>query len=145
MSILASSQPLKLSYDLSVESLAACQGLLRQRRDYDEKLSEAFEELVTIAQAEEAEAGSIDSLQEAGLFFSARSSFRSEMAEIIANLNSPTINSPLFNSSTFNSPLFDSFTFNSPTPHSPTLDSPTLNSSNGSVDAKSDKFSDSEE
>lgn len=130
MSILASSHPLKLSYDLSVDSLATSQGLLQKRRDYDEKLCDAFEELVAIAQAEEAEAESIDSLQEAGLFFSARSSFRSDMAEIIANLNSPISNSPLFHSSTFNSP---------------TLDSPTLDSSNGSVDAKSDKFRDSEE
>lgn len=66
MSILAS-HPLKLSYDLSVDSLAANQGILRQRRNYDEKLSEAFEELISIAQAEEGDAGSIENLMESAI------------------------------------------------------------------------------
>jgi hypothetical protein len=60
---------------------------LEQRRDYDEKLAEAFETLISIAQAEEVMAWSEDSLAESGLVFtSARSSFHSEIADAMANL-----------------------------------------------------------
>ncbi|WEW59246.1 hypothetical protein PRK78_004715 [Emydomyces testavorans] len=93
MLILASSHPLKLSYDLEIHSINASRDILQQRRDCSEKLSEAFEELITIAQAEKAEAGSIDTLMESGLFLSARSSFHSELAEAVAELNYATINS----------------------------------------------------
>ncbi|MCJ1349275.1 hypothetical protein MMC31_007511, partial [Peltigera leucophlebia] len=40
-----------------------------ESRDYSDKLSEVFEELIAIAKAEEAESRSIDSLMESGLFF----------------------------------------------------------------------------
>ncbi|KAI4671319.1 uncharacterized protein J4E88_009353 [Alternaria novae-zelandiae] len=60
MNILASSHPLKLALDLSTDSLSKGTAILEQRRDYSEKLSEAFEELVTIAQAEESIAGMSD-------------------------------------------------------------------------------------
>jgi hypothetical protein len=88
MSILASSHPLKLSYELSVDIRTTAQDLLRQRRDYSEKLGVAFEELVTIAQAEEANALSPVSLAESGLYFSARSSVHSELLEAQSQLNS---------------------------------------------------------
>lgn len=92
MQILASSNPLKLSYDLTFDSIAACKVTLQHRRDYDEKLSAAFEELITIAQAEDADmSGSIDSIVESGLFFSAKSSFHSELAEAMTELNSTAV------------------------------------------------------
>ncbi|KAF2261005.1 ankyrin [Lojkania enalia] len=86
MNILASSHPVKLSYDLSLKSLSASREILEKRRDHDEKLAKAFEELTTIAQAEVSLAGSVESLQESGLFFSARSSFHSDLAEAMAQL-----------------------------------------------------------
>jgi hypothetical protein len=91
INILASSHPLKVSYDLRVDSITANREVLQQRRDYNEKLSEAFEELVAIAKAEEAESRSIDSLIESGLSFSARSSFHSELAEAMAKLDSAAV------------------------------------------------------
>ena len=91
INILASSHPLKVSYDLGVSSIAANREVLQQRRDYSEKLSEAFEELIAIAKAEEAESQSIDSLIESGLFLSARSSFHSELAEAMAKLDSAVV------------------------------------------------------
>ena len=94
MSIIASSQPLKVSYDLSVDLVTAAKDVLQQRRDHDEKLSEAFDELISIAQAGEAEAGSIDSVLESGLFFSAHSSFHAELAEALSTLNSPQGSDP---------------------------------------------------
>lgn len=93
MNILASSHPLKLALDLSTDSLSKGTATLEQRRDYSEKLSEAFEELVTIAQAEESIAGSINSLEESGIFFSARSSFHSDLMGAISRLNSATVSS----------------------------------------------------
>ncbi len=93
MAILASSHPLNLSYFLNIDRIAASQEILEQRRDYSEQLSEAFEELTAIAQAEEADTRSIDSLMESGLFFSARSSSHSDLVEAMANLNSATISS----------------------------------------------------
>lgn len=91
INILASSHPLKVSYDLSIDSIAANREVLQQRRDYDEKLSEAFEDLIAIAKAEEVESRSIDSLLESGFFLSARSSFHSELAEAIAKLDSAAV------------------------------------------------------
>ncbi|KAL8714060.1 MAG: hypothetical protein Q9225_006643 [Loekoesia sp. 1 TL-2023] len=87
INILASSHPLKVSSDLSVEGIAANREVLQQRGDYSEKLSEAFEELITIVKAEEYESQSIESLTEAGLFLSARSSFHSELAEAMEKLD----------------------------------------------------------
>ena len=84
---------MKLSYDLHINSLTQSRDILEKRRDYSEKLSEAFEELISIAQAEEAETGSVDSLMESAIFLSAKSSFHSELAETIAQLNSPTLSS----------------------------------------------------
>ncbi|THC97044.1 hypothetical protein EYZ11_003487 [Aspergillus tanneri] len=81
--ILASSQPLKLPYNLRVESIASNRDVLQQYRDYTEELSDAFEELITTAQAETMEAGSIDSLVESGLFISTRSSFHSDLTNAI--------------------------------------------------------------
>ena len=85
MNILASSHPLKLSLDLTEDGLAASHAILRARRDHEEKLSVSFEELVAIAQVEETEAGS-DSAVESGLFFSAKTSFDSDLADAIAHL-----------------------------------------------------------
>ena len=82
---------MKVSYDLRVDSIAANRGVLQQRRDYNEQLSEAFEELIAIAKAEEAESQSIDSLIESTFFLSARSSFHSELAEAMANLDSAVV------------------------------------------------------
>ena len=94
MSILASTQPLKVSYDLSPELVLAGLDILGQRRDYDEKLSAAFDDLITIAQARESEAGSVDSLLESGRFFSAKSSFHTDLAEALSTLHSPIGSDP---------------------------------------------------
>jgi hypothetical protein len=91
MLILASSHILKLPSEIEDESITASRHNLQQRWDYDERLSEAFEELITIAQTEEVEVGSIDTIMESGLFVSARSSFHSELAEAVAELNSPSL------------------------------------------------------
>lgn len=91
INILAASHPLKVSYDLSVDSIAANREVLQQRRDCSEKLSDAFEELIAIAKTEEAEVQSIDSLMESGFFLSARSSFHSELAEAMARLDSTAV------------------------------------------------------
>jgi hypothetical protein len=88
MHTLASSHPLKLTYDLSPKSIATTLEVLQARRDYDEKLSTAFEELITIAHAKPSAESSIDSLLESGhLFFSARTSFRSELGEALDTLD----------------------------------------------------------
>lgn len=87
MSILSSSNALKFSYDLSVNSIATNQELMRRRPQYNEKLAKAFEELITIAQVVETMSASVDSLAESGLtFVSARSSFHDELAKAMANL-----------------------------------------------------------
>lgn len=106
MNILASSQPLKLNYDVRPDSIATNREVLKRRQDYRETLSEAFEELIAIAQMEEAESASIDSLIESGRFFSARSSFRSELAEAMAMLDSAAVSpvSPSFSELRFSSP-----------------------------------------
>lgn len=98
MNILASSQPLKLACDVRADSITANREVLKRRQDYSESLSETFEELIAIAQIEEAESASIDSLMESGRFFSARSSFRSELAEAMAMLDSAAVSpvSPSF-------------------------------------------------
>lgn len=82
---------MKSSYDLRVDGIAANREVLRQRHDYCDSLSEAFEELITIAKAEKAECQSIDSLIESGIFISARSSFHSELVEAMANLDSTVV------------------------------------------------------
>ena len=91
INILASSHPLKVAYDLRVDGITANREILQRRRDYSEKLSEAFEELIAIAKAEETESQSIDSLIESGIFLSARSSFHSELAEAMAKLDSAAV------------------------------------------------------
>lgn len=54
MSIIASSLPLKLSLDRRGDEFAAGRKILRQRRDFDEKLGHTFEELLfSIAMAKE--------------------------------------------------------------------------------------------
>ncbi|KAL8874864.1 MAG: hypothetical protein Q9198_006703 [Flavoplaca austrocitrina] len=91
MHILASSHPMKVSYDVSVDSIATSRVVLQQRRDCDEKLTEAFDELIAIAKADDMAAKSIDSLAESGLFHSARSSFHSDLAEAMARLDSAAV------------------------------------------------------
>ena len=81
---------MKVSYDLGVDSIATSREVLQERRDSNEKLSEAFEELIAIAKAEDMEK-SIDSLVESGLFQSARSSFHSDLAEAMARLDSTEV------------------------------------------------------
>jgi hypothetical protein len=88
INILASVHPLKVSYDLSFNSIAANRSLLEQRCDYDEKLADAFDELITIANAEIDETKSVESILESGFFLSAKSSFHSELAGAISKLNS---------------------------------------------------------
>lgn len=80
--------PLKVSYDLSPGSIAANRALLEQRRDYNEKLADAFDELIAVATAEIEETKSIESVLESGFFLSAQSSFHSELAGAISKLNS---------------------------------------------------------
>jgi hypothetical protein len=88
INILASVHPLKASYDVSFNSIAANRSLLEKRRDYDEKLADAFEELITIAITEADETKSADSILETGFFLSAKSSFHSELAGAISTLDS---------------------------------------------------------
>lgn len=88
INILASVHPLKVSYDLSFDSIAANRSLLEQRRDYDEKLADAFNELIAIATAEIEETRSVESVLESGFFLSAQSTFNSELAGAISTLNS---------------------------------------------------------
>lgn len=76
--VVASSHSLRHSHDSSVGSLTGAREILYKRLDYDEKLSEGFNELVTIVEVVST-AGSNDSLAESGLLFlTARSSFHSE-------------------------------------------------------------------
>lgn len=89
--ILASTLPMKISYDIRVDSIAANLEILRKRRDYSDELLEAFEELIAIAKAEEGESGSIDSLVESGLFVSAKSTFNEELAEALAKLEAVAV------------------------------------------------------
>jgi ankyrin repeat protein len=88
INILASVHPLKVSYDLSFDSIAANRSLLEQRRDYDEKLADAFDELIAIATAEIEETKSVESILESGFFLSAQSTFNSELAGAISALDS---------------------------------------------------------
>ena len=88
INILASVHPLKVSYDISFNSIAANRSLLEKRRDYDGKLADAFEELIAIASAEADETKSVDSILETGFFLSAKSSFHSELAGAISTLDS---------------------------------------------------------
>jgi hypothetical protein len=87
INILASAHPLKVSYDVSFNSIAANRSLLEKRHDYDEKLADAFEELIAIASAEADETKSVDSILETGFFLSAKSSFHSELAGAISTLD----------------------------------------------------------
>lgn len=88
INILTSVCPLKISYNVNTNSIASSRSLLAKRGDYDEKLADAFEELITIASAEVDETSSTNSALETGFFLSARSSFRSELAGAISTLNS---------------------------------------------------------
>ena len=93
LSILSNSYPFKLSLDLTDGSLVSCREILAGRRDFDHTLSGAFEELVWIAKAEEVAVsggGSDDSgsLAESGRYFSAKSSFHSDIAEALTALRS---------------------------------------------------------
>lgn len=88
MKILASARPIRFSYDLSFKSLASNRRLLQQRSDYDEKLADAFDELIAIANAESVTTKSFDSYMESGMFFSAKSSFHSELAGAVSKLQS---------------------------------------------------------
>lgn len=88
MKILAAARPIKFSYDVSFKSLAANRMLLQRRSDYDEKLADTFDELIAIAKAEAEDSKSVDSYIESGLFFSARSSFHSELAGAVSKLQS---------------------------------------------------------
>ena len=76
---------------MSIDSIAANREILQQRRDHSEKLSQAFEELIAIAQADNIASKSIDSLAESGLFLSAKSSFHSELTEALARLDSAAV------------------------------------------------------
>jgi len=80
MTILASSSTLKLNYDLTLDSRTANLAILQKRRDYSEKLAAAFDDLITVAEADNL-TSPVDSLIESGLYFSARSSFRSEISD----------------------------------------------------------------
>lgn len=82
---------MKISCDVSVDSIATSRVVLQQRRDCDEKLTEAFDELIAIAKADDLAAKSIDSLAESALFYSARSSFHSDLAEAMARLDSAAV------------------------------------------------------
>lgn len=88
MEILSAVHPLKFTYDISWNSLNANRDILERRRDYDEKLANAFEELIAVVRAEIEEARSTDSILESGFFLSARSSFRSELADAMSTLES---------------------------------------------------------
>ncbi|CAG8970815.1 hypothetical protein HYALB_00001602 [Hymenoscyphus albidus] len=58
-----------------------------------EKTGEAFDELVSIVQADEGGSDSPDSLLESGIFYSATSSFHSDLADAMAKLNSANVSS----------------------------------------------------
>ena len=82
---------MKLSYDLDPKTVDESKAILQERHDYSKKLSIAFEELISIAQAETPKSGgSTESFMRAGLFLSAKSSFCSDIAEAIELLNSPS-------------------------------------------------------
>lgn len=99
MAILASSHPFKLSLDLSFDGFAASHEILRGRRDYDEKLGFAFDELIAISHAEESAAGSNnDSAIESGLYYSAKSSFHSDLAEAFLHLTHSARGTPTWGS-----------------------------------------------
>lgn len=91
INILASVHPLKVSYDVSFKSIAANRSLLEKRDECDDKLTDAFEELITIASTEIDETRSIDSVLETGFFLSAQSSFNSELASAISTLDSVNV------------------------------------------------------
>lgn len=99
MAILSSSHPFKLSLDLSFDGFAASHEILKGRRDYDEKLGFAFDELIAISHAEESAAGSNnDSAIESGLYYSAKSSFHSDLAEAFLHLTQSAVGTPTWGS-----------------------------------------------
>jgi hypothetical protein len=65
---------------LTPDSRTANLAILQKRRDYSEKLAAAFEDLFTVAEVDNL-TSPVDSLIESGLYFSARSSFRSEISD----------------------------------------------------------------
>ncbi len=91
MEILNSAHAVKISYELTENSVARCREYLTRRRDYDEKLGDAFEDLIQIALNERREDRSTDSDLESGLYIPAKYSFHSELAEAVADLNAATL------------------------------------------------------
>lgn len=67
MTIIASPLTLKLNYDLTPDSRTANLPILQKRRDYSEKLAAAFEDLITVVEADNL-ISPVDSLIEPGLF-----------------------------------------------------------------------------
>ena len=88
MHILTSAYPLKASFNININSIAANRILLEGRSDYDEKLANAFDELIAVASAKTDEGKSVESILETGFFLSARSSFHSELAGAFSTLAS---------------------------------------------------------
>lgn len=93
MNVLASVHPLRVSYDVSFDSIAANRSLLEKRLDYDEKLADAFEGLISIASADADDVKSVDSVLETGFYLSAKSSFHSELMGAMSTLDSLDISS----------------------------------------------------
>ena len=93
MNVLASLHPLRVSYDVGFDSIAANRSLLQKRLDYDEKLADAFEGLISIASADADDAKSVDSVLETGLYLSAKSSFHSELMGAMSTLGSLDVSS----------------------------------------------------
>jgi hypothetical protein len=88
MNVLASVHPLRVSYDISFDSIAANRSLLQKRLDYDEELADAFEGLISIASADADDVKSVDSVLETGFYLSAKSSFHSELMGAMSTLSS---------------------------------------------------------
>lgn len=88
LAMLSSSYLFRRSLDLSLQSIATSHDILRNRRDFDEKLFAAFEELLALAQTGEAETTSLDSPVDSNIFLSTKSSFHSDLAEARAELES---------------------------------------------------------
>jgi hypothetical protein len=91
--ILASVNHLKVSYDVSFNSIAANRSLLEYRRDYNEQPANAFNELIIIASAAARETKSVESILESGFFLSAQSSINSKLAGAISTLDSVDVTS----------------------------------------------------
>lgn len=88
MNVLTSFDPLRVSYNVSFDSIAANRSLLEKRLDYDEKLADAFDGLISIAAADADDVKSVDSVLETGFYLSAKSSFHSELIGAMSTLGS---------------------------------------------------------